>query len=144
MNDAGPQAERAPKQDVSKRLQAWALLHNFTLHVVTGFLAVGVHYGILYALLRFGVHPLAGSAAGFAGGALVRFVFSYWRVFTPSHGLTIAGRRFVVAIALQAVANNALLALFLALGVSVWPSQVATTVLLTFANYAVYRLWVFR
>jgi hypothetical protein len=26
----------------------------------------------------------------------------------------------------------------------VWPAQIATTILLTFANYAVYRLWVFR
>jgi putative flippase GtrA len=69
---------------------------------------------------------------------------SYWRVFTPSHGLTIAGKRFVVAIAAQAVANTALLALLLAVGADVWPAQIATTVILTFANYAAYRLWVFR
>ena len=127
-----------------RRAAAIALLANFSLHVLTGFVAVGVHYGVLYVLLRLGVPPLIGSAIGFCGGALTRFVLSYWRVFTPSHGLTIAGRRFVIAIAAQAVANTSLLALLLAAGLAVWPAQIATTVILTFANYAVYRLWVFR
>jgi putative flippase GtrA len=99
---------------------------------------------VLYALLALGLSPLAGSAIGFCGGALTRFTLSYLRVFSPSHGLTIAGRRFVVALAAQALANTSLLALLLAAGLSVWPAQIATTILLTFANYAVYRLWVFR
>ena len=120
------------------------LIANFSLHVLTGFVAVAVHYGALYALLGLGVRPLAASAIGFCGGALTRFALSYWRVFSPSQGLTIAGRRFVVAIALQAVANTALLALLLSLGVGVWPAQIATTIVLTFVNYAAYRLWVFR
>jgi putative flippase GtrA len=123
---------------------AIGLIANFSLHVLTGFAAVAVHYGVLYALLRLGLSPLVGSAVGFCGGALTRFTLSYWRVFEPSHGLTIAGRRFVVALAAQALANTSLLALLLAAGLSVWPAQIATTILLTFANYAVYRLWVFR
>jgi len=123
---------------------AIGLIANFSLHVLTGFAAVAVHYGALYALLRFGLSPLVASAIGFCGGALMRFTLSYWRVFAPSHGLTIAGRRFVVALAAQALANTSLLALLLATGLTVWPAQIATTILLTFANYAVYRLWVFR
>jgi hypothetical protein len=78
-----------------------------------------------------------------ASGTL-RFTLSYWRAFAPSHGLTTAGRRFVVALAAQALANTSLLALLLTTGLSVWPAQIATTILLTFANYAVYRLRVFR
>ena len=123
---------------------AIGLIANFSLHVLTGFAAVAVHYGVMYALLALGLPPLAGSAIGFCGGALTRFTLSYWRVFAPSHGLTIAGRRFVVALAAQALANTSLLALLLAAGLSVWPAQIATTILLTFVNYAVYRLWVFR
>jgi len=123
---------------------AIGLIANFSLHVLTGFAAVAVHYGVLYALLALDFPPLAGSAIGFCGGALTRFALSYWRVFAPSHGLTIAGRRFVVALAAQALANTTLLALLLAAGLSVWPAQIATTILLTFVNYAVYRLWVFR
>ena len=123
---------------------AIGLIANFSLHVLTGFAAVAVHYGALYGLLQLGLSPLVGSAIGFCGGALTRFTLSYWRVFAPSHGLTIAGRRFVVALAAQALANTALLALLLAAGLTVWPAQIATTILLTFVNYAVYRLWVFR
>jgi putative flippase GtrA len=127
-----------------RRAVVIGLIANFSLHVLTGFAAVAVHYGALYALLRLGVTPLVASGIGFCGGALTRFALSYWRVFTPSRGLTIAGRRFVVAIGAQAAANTSLLALLLAIGVAVWPAQIATTIVLTFANYAVYRLWVFR
>ena len=127
-----------------RRAFAIGLIANFSLHVLTGFAAVAVHYGALYALLRLGLSPLVASAIGFCGGALTRFALSYLRVFAPSHGLTVAGRRFVVALAAQALANTALLALLLGIGLSVWPAQIATTILLTFVNYAVYRLWVFR
>jgi putative flippase GtrA len=135
---------RTPGAMRTRHAFAIGLIANFSLHVLTGFAAVAVHYGALYALLQLGLSPLVGSAIGFCGGALTRFTLSYWRVFSPSHGLTIAGRRFVVALAAQALANTALLALLLAAGLTVWPAQIATTVLLTFANYAVYRLWVFR
>jgi putative flippase GtrA len=52
--------------------------------------------------------------------------------------------RFAVAIAAQLAANSALLAALTNGGVAVWPAQVATTILLTFGNYLVYRWWVFR
>lgn len=126
------------------RAAAIALCANFSLHVLTGFVAVGAHYALLYALLQAHLPPLAASGVGFCGGAATRFALAYWRVFSPSHGLTIAGRRFVLVIALQAVANTALLWLLLSAGLTVWPAQIATTVGLTFANYALYRLWVFR
>jgi putative flippase GtrA len=135
---------RAGTAQSLRRAIVIGLIANFSLHVVTGFAAVAVHYGVLYALLKPGVPPLIASGIGFCGGALTRFVLSYWRVFTPSHGLTIAGRRFVVALAAQAVANTSLLGVLLASGVGVWPAQIATTVVLTFANYVAYRLWVFR
>jgi putative flippase GtrA len=135
---------RAVETQSLRRAVVIGLIANFSLHVLTGFAAVAVHYGVLYGLLELGVPPLAASAIGFGGGALTRFGLSYWRVFSPSRGLTIAGRRFVIAIAVQAVANTALLALLLSLGVGVWPAQIATTIVLTFVNYAAYRLWVFR
>lgn len=120
------------------------LIANFSLHVLTGFAAVAVHYGALYVLLKLSVPPLLASGIGFCGGAATRFALAYWRVFTPSHGLTTAGRRFVIVIGIQAVTNTALLGALLASGVGVWPAQIATTVVLTFANYVAYRLWVFR
>ena len=119
-------------------------LHSFSLHIVTGFAAVGVHYSIMYALLRAGLGPVASSAVGFLGGALTRFTLSYTRIFTPTGGVHVAGLRFLVALAAQLAANSALLSLLTTAGVAVWPAQVATTIVLTMINYLVYRWWVFR
>ncbi|HJU21804.1 MAG TPA: GtrA family protein [Casimicrobiaceae bacterium] len=119
-------------------------LHSFSLHVVTGFAAVFVHYALMYAAMRGGVTPVPASALGFSAGAATRFVLSYAHIFRPTRGVPTAGARFVVAIAAQLAANSALLAAFTDSGVAVWPAQVATTIVLTFANYLVYRWWVFR
>ncbi len=118
-------------------------IHSFSLHVATGAIAVAAHYAAMYGLVRAGVPGVPASALGFVAGALTRFALSYWRVFAPSRGMTTASVRFVAAIALQLTMNTLLLAAFLKLGLTLWPAQVTTTVLLTFSNYLVYRLWVF-
>ncbi|HET9750166.1 MAG TPA: GtrA family protein [Casimicrobiaceae bacterium] len=119
-------------------------VHSFSLHVATGFAAVGAHYALMYAMLRAGLAPVPASAVGFAAGALTRFVFSYAHIFSPTKGVDVAGVRFVVAILAQLAANSALLAALTREGVAVWPAQVTTTIVLTFVNYLVYRWWVFR
>jgi putative flippase GtrA len=119
-------------------------LHSFSLHVVTGFVAVAAHYALMYALLRAGFGPVAASACGFVAGAATRFALSYAHIFAPTQGVHAAGARFAVAIAAQLAANSALLASLTQQGVAVWPAQIATTVVLTFVNYLVYRWWVFR
>jgi putative flippase GtrA len=119
-------------------------LHSFSLHVVTGFVAVAAHYALMYALLRAGLGPVSASACGFVAGAATRFALSYAHIFAPTQGVHAAGARFAVAIAAQLAANSALLAVLTQQGVTVWPAQVATTVVLTFVNYLVYRWWVFR
>lgn len=117
---------------------------RFTLHVLTGVLAVLAHYTLMAILLHFGSNALLATTIGFAAGAFTRFLLSYFHVFEPTKGASVAVGRFLVALAVQAVANGALFSAFLGLGLSTWPAQIATTVLLTFANYAMYRLWVFR
>ena len=119
-------------------------IHSFSLHVATGFAAVAAHYALMYAMLRTGLAPVPASAVGFVAGALTRFVFSYAHIFTPTQGINVAGVRFVVAIVAQLAANSALLAVLTTAGLAVWPAQVTTTILLTFANYLVYRWGVFR
>ena len=121
-----------------------ALLFSFCLHVATGFIAVAAHYGVMWMLLRGGVPPVAASSLAFPAGALTRFLLSYYGVFVPQRGVAIAGGRFVLAILLQLALNTLLLAGLLGAGLPVWRAQVVTTVALTFLNYVVYRLWVFR
>jgi len=131
---------RRPASDES--LLHW--VHTFVLHVMTGFLAVAAHYAAMYGFLRTGMTGVPASTLGFVAGASTRFALSYWHVFEPTRGMRVASLRFGVVIALQMLANSALLALLLRLGLSLWPAQVTTTVALTFANYLAYRLWVFR
>ena len=119
-------------------------MHSFSLHVLTGVIAVVAHYAVMYGLVQAGIPGVPASGGGFIVGALTRFALSYWRVFAPTRGMTTAGTRFVVAIAVQLAVNSLLLAGFLALGLALWPAQVTTTVLMTFGNYLAYRLWVFR
>ena len=119
-------------------------IHSFTLHILTGVLAVAAHYAVMYGLVAGGLSGVPASAGGFLIGALVRFALSYSRVFVPTRGVRIAGTRFVVVIALQLAANSVLLASMIELGWPLWPAQIVTTVLLTVGNYLAYRLWVFR
>ena len=81
------------------------LAHSFSLHVLTGVLAVAAHYCTMYGILAVRPDPLVASTIGFAAGAVTRFVLSFFRVFAPKGGLRRAGARFLVAISLQAVAN---------------------------------------
>ena len=136
-----------PIRKLLRRPQGTGLLHwihSFTLHVATGAIAVAAHYSVMYVLVAAGMPGVTSSAIGFAAGALTQFALSYWRVFAPSRGMTVAGTRFAVAIALQLAVNTLLLAGLLQAGLTLWPAQVATTVLMTFGNYLAYRLWVFR
>lgn len=130
------------RPDAKGGLFAW--LHGFTLHVATGFVAVGVHYGAMWLLVEARLGSVMASAMGFLAGAVARFALSYWHVFAPTRGVRVAGTRFAITIACQLVANSGILAALLAAGVPLWPAQVATTVALTVFNYLAYRLWVFR
>lgn len=127
-----------------KRDALVAEARRFTLHIVTGFAAVAAHYGTMAATIAAGLAPVPASSIGFCVGALVRFTLAYRHVFDPTLPVAHSGVRFAVALGAQALANAALLSAGLALGIPTWPAQVGTTVLMTFANYAAYRLWVFR
>ena len=119
-------------------------LTRFALHVATGALAVAVHYSLMAMAMRAGADPLLASSLGFVAGAVTRFLTAYFNVFTPSGTMREAVPRFLLALAVQFALNSLLLAAFIGLGLAVWWAQVLTTILLTFLNYVVYRLWVFR
>ncbi len=69
---------------------------------------------------------------------------AYFKVFTPKNSVILTIPRFLLALAVQGILNSTLLALLLAAGMAVWWAQIATTTAMTFLNYLVYRLWVFR
>ena len=123
-------------------IQDWIV--RFARHVLTGVLAVLVHYGLMSLALRADAAPLVATSIGFIGGAVVRFLTAYFHVFAPSESVRFALPRFLLALAAQWALNVILLGGLMQTGLSVWVAQIATTILLTFVNYLVYRLWVFR
>ena len=123
-------------------IQDWIV--RFARHVLTGVLAVLVHYGLMLLALRADAAPLIATSIGFIGGAIVRFLTAYFHVFAPSESVRFALPRFMLALAAQWALNVILLGGLMQMGLSVWVAQIATTILLTFVNYLVYRLWVFR
>lgn len=123
-------------------LFAWAL--KFTLHVITGAASVSVHYGLMACLLHFEFTPVAASSLGFIAGALTRFFTAYYNVYTPVANISLVFPKFLLALAIQFVLNSLMVFELIGMGIGIWSSQVVTTVLLTFGNYLVYRLWVFR
>ena len=123
-------------------IQDWLL--RFARHVLTGILAVLVHYGLMSLALRADAAPLIATSIGFIGGAVVRFLTAYFHVFAPSESVGFALSRFLLALIAQWALNALLLGGLMQAGLSVWIAQITTTVLLTFVNYLVYRLWVFR
>ena len=123
-------------------LQDWIM--RFARHVLTGILAVLVHYGLMSLALRADAAPLIATSIGFIGGAVVRFLTAYFHVFAPSQSVGFALPRFLLALTAQWALNALLLSGLMQAGLSVWVAQITTTILLTFVNYLVYRLWVFR
>ena len=130
----------APTQLTTVR--GWLL--SFTLHVLTGFLAVAGHYGVMWVLLSFGTPAVPASAGGFMVGAAIRFFLSHFHIFSPEDGMPATLPRFIVSLGIQLAANMFILDVLLGFWSSVWLAQATTTVVMTFANYLMYRLWVFR
>lgn len=117
---------------------------RFVLHVATGALAVAVHYTIMAVAMGIGVGPLGASSLGFSVGAATRFFTAYFHVFAPSDNVRDTVPRFLLALGAQFVLNSVLLSGLIGVGLAVWWAQITTTILMTFLNYVVYRLWVFR
>jgi len=119
-------------------------VREFVLHVLTGVLTVVAHYSLMWLLIRGGMVAVAASGIGFLAGAVTRFFLSYTKVFSPADSVPVTLIRFMTALGAQWVVNILLLNAFLMAGLMLWFAQVGATVVLTFVNYLVYRLWVFR
>jgi putative flippase GtrA len=119
-------------------------LREFTLHILTGLLTVVAHYSLMALLVWGGMAAVPASGFGFVAGAATRFVLSYTKVFSPADSVPVTLTRFAAALGLQWVANMMLLKALLQAGFPLWGAQVSVTIMLTFTNYLIYRLWVFR
>lgn len=117
---------------------------NFSLHVLTGIVSVVAHYSLMWMLLQAGTPALVASSMGFTLGGITRYLLSFFTVFSPTVSVPVTVVRFIAALAGQMTANVVILYMIVNAGMQVWTAQIITTISLTFANYIVYRLWVFK
>lgn len=126
----------------SGKIPFWA--YGFCLHVIAGVIATSAHYTVMFVLIHAGIEGVLASTLGFGAGASVRFLLSYFHVFSPTSGIRKVMFRFVLALFLQMVANSLLLSSLMAAGLTVWKAQIITTVSLTIFTYIGGKLWIFR
>ena len=123
-----------------------AELRRFLVYAVAGLAATGTHYLVMVALVTWAKTPeVLASSVGFLAGACVKYPLNYWTVFASRQQHRVALPRFVLALAVSFALNAMVLAFLLhALDVHYMVSQVLTTGVVLFANYAIARLWIFR
>lgn len=126
----------------SGKMPFWA--YGFCLHVIAGIIATSTHYTVMFVLIRAGMAGILASTLGFGAGAIVRFLLSYFHVFSPTSGIRKVMFRFVLALFIQMVANSLQLNCLMAAGLTVWKAQIITTVSLAIVTYIGGKLWVFR
>ena len=117
---------------------------QFFQYLITGVIATAAHYVVMWFALSLQLWPILATTVGFMAGASTRFFFAYFHIFEPERDVLGAVPHFLMSLALQMALNAALLALFLALNIPVWPAQVLTTGLMVVSNFLIYKFWVFK
>jgi putative flippase GtrA len=124
-----------------------AEVRKFVSYAIAGFASTGAHYLTMIALVwHWGGHEIIASCIGFAVGACVKYPLNYWWNFRSRQPHLVALPRFVAGLAIGFALNAIVLAVFLQMfdKLHYMVSQVLTTGVVLFANYAIARLWIFR
>lgn len=119
---------------------------KFLGYALAGFAATGAHYATMVAIVwRYDGHEIIASSVGFLVGACVKYPLNYWWIFRSRQPHFVALPRFAAGLVVGFALNAIILAVLLqALAVHYMMSQVLTTGVVLFANYAIARLWIFR
>ena len=120
-------------------------LRRFLVYSAVGVLCTGAHYAVMVSLIRWGNVPeVVATCVGYVVGAFVKYPLNYGLVFGSKERHHVAVPKFVLSLALGFVLNAGVFALLLKyLNVYYMVSQVITTGIVLFANYALARYWVF-
>jgi putative flippase GtrA len=121
------------------------LFRQFSSFVAVSFIATGVHYALLIALVELaGISAVAAALIGFGAGGTVSYGLNRRHVFRSDRPHHAAASRF----ALVAAVGFGLTFLFMSLlvnaaGVPYLAAQVATTGIVMFWNFAAHKIWTF-
>ena len=121
------------------------LFRQFSSFVAVSFIATGVHYALLIALVELaGISAVAAALIGYGAGGTVSYGLNRRHVFRSDRPHHAAASRF----ALVAAVGFGLTFLFMSLlvnaaGVPYLAAQVATTGIVMFWNFAAHKIWTF-
>ncbi|HUL56598.1 MAG TPA: GtrA family protein [Usitatibacter sp.] len=120
-------------------------LRRFLVYSAVGVLCTGAHYAVMVGLVRWGNAPeVVATCVGYVAGAFVKYPLNYGLVFDSRERHHVAVPKFVLSLAIGFVLNAAVFAALLKyLDAYYMVSQVITTGIVLFANYALARYWVF-
>jgi putative flippase GtrA len=117
---------------------------KFGWYVGAGLAATGTHYVVMVLLVSQAQLPeVAASSIGFLAGACVKYPLNYW-LFASDQRHAVAIPRFVTGLAVGFALNAIIFAVLLRLlDLHYMVSQVITTGMVLFVNYALARYWIF-
>lgn len=100
----------------------------------------------MWTLLAFELFsPLAASSAGFGLSAIANYLLNYKYTFASNRQHKSAASRFLWLIVIGLTCNACLLVgLNSGWHLDIWLSQIISSLLVTFLNFAIAKLWVFR
>ena len=122
------------------------LFRQFSGFVAVGFIATGVHYALLIALVEvIGIGAVPAALAGYSGGGIVSYLLNRRHVFRSSRPHEEAVTRFVIVAAVGfGLTYLFMLLLVQKVRVPYVLAQMVTTTIVLFWNFAAHKMWTFR
>lgn len=112
--------------------------------IVAGGVATLFHWVVMASLIKTGLEPMVATAAGSVSGAALNYMLQRCLVFPNAESHLVVLWRYAGACVFSWFCNSAFFFFFYNfLSLSVWWSQVVTTVLVAGLNYIVYKRVVF-
>jgi putative flippase GtrA len=119
---------------------------QFSRFLIVGVVATCLQYGCMWMLLAFEVcGPAIASSAGYGLSAIANYFLNYQFTFHSNRHHRSALSRFFGLVAFGLSCNAYLLVkLSDGFGLNIWLSQIMASFLVTFLNFALAKLWVYR
>lgn len=112
-------------------------------YLATGGFCTGVHYSLMYVLIRQGVGTTVASGVGAGMALMLSYVLNDRWVFPNQIGARTSLLKFVMVALAALLMNTAQLSLGIALGLHDWLAQIISTGVLTMVNFTLHRFWTF-